>query len=740
MYYKVFNRMRNIVFTFLMLIIAQTSIGQTKDYKDLYKSLGSMTDFEAFWMLFQYLQATTSREYANSNAYYHVGLIMQKCMRDSDPFVDTRNVQNYIKQAELYFGLSKRSLEEKDFKRHVDFYPTVKPAGQKLAMSDVVNDIDERISDVIEFKERFNESLSYLVKSVNSYNYCITTFAKINQENSRLNDLYFLVDEQLSNNLNELGENFDSTMFYLDKFKTSLEEYPLGDYKINYSLKQIPVYRLYGLNSSNFLSENINLWDFRTWVNNFHEILDTDVAFLYKNAQEINRLNTSYIKSLLDMNTSNIEPNYKMNPLIVNKMLKYDFNSATAALLSFQEAKVNYLYSIADNRIGSELVSFDCFSKSPDAFINIAQKKQETDKLLSNAKAKATVESIEKYAKFYKDNYNGFNGYERYLNLQADENELTMRNAMNYYKDLILKSYIRTGIEKTIVYNGKPIVFQITTPAIMGESAGYYIHSKTQITNNGMFIAGTHVADNQKHAFAAVIDSAGTVQWLKEYKQANIATHATLTAQTNDGYAVVISSIAANAVKNRILLIDATSGNVRTTKDFPFTAIPQQLVYDDISQTYVLALKGTTYMPFFASSAPLQIAMLDAKLDIVWAETITFDGYIVNVVKTDDNYYVYGAYRRLTDKMGKLHFTDENAMNMFVYPISARGDWLSVTLFEEPFSYYPLNVVKINNEYVDVISLKDEQPDRLIEGRSLGGKPYYMVIYSNRDIQYQFNK
>ena len=730
--------MQRIILFCVALLIAHTSMGQKNvNYNDLYKSLGSMRDFEAYWALFQYLQATTSKDFANPNAYYHVGRLMQKSMRETDPFLDTKNVQEYISQANLYLSLSKRALKDTEFRKYSDFYPEVKPQGQRLTMNDVIRDTDARVADVNEFKAHFEEALLYLTKSVNSYNMCITTFGEINQENNRLNDLYFLVDDKLQNKLNSLGENFDSTLFYLNKFKESLEKYHLGGYQISYSLKQIPVYRLYGLNSSDFLSKNISLWDFRSWLKSFNEVTDTEVAFLYKSAQDENRTNTGYVKNLLNMDTRGVVSNYKMNPLIVNKMLKYDFNSATAALLSYQEAKVNYLYSIADNKTGGDLASFDKASKSPDVFLTMVRQKNNTDELLAEAKTKTNPESIKKYAKFYEENYNGYNGYTQYLEKETTENELVMQNALNGYKDRILKSHIRTGGEKTINYNSVPIFLQIISPASLPESSGYFIHSKTQLANNGMFIAGTHVADRQNVAFAALTDSMGAVMWLKEFKQGNDNNHAMLTAMLNDGFAVVVSTPANDAVKSRMLLLDA-NGNTKTTKDLNAASVPQKLIYDDIAQNYVLAFKGGSFMPYSASDDELQIYMLNAKLEPVWNKSLTFDGYLSNVIKTDDNYYIYGAYGKMTDGNGKQYNTEANRMNMFVYPVNAGGAWLNVSTFDAPFSYYPLHVTKINNEYVDVIAIKDAQAAKFIEDKNVGGTPYYMIIHSNSDVYYQY--
>jgi len=254
-----------------------------------------------------------------------------------------------------------------------------------------------------------------------------------------------------------------------------------------------------------------------------------------------------------------------------------------------------------------------------------------------------------------------------------------------------------------------------------------------------MFIAGTRVNNGQKNAFAAMVDSTGNMVWIKEFGQANTNTYGMLTAIVNDGFAVIVSSSAGNAMKNRMLLLDA-AGNTKTTKDLTFSSVPQRLVYDDIADNFVLAFKGNSLIPFAASNDQLHICMLNARLENVWSKSLTFDGYVSNIVKTDDNYYIYGAYRSLTNASGRKYTTEVNRMNMFVYPINTRGNWLNVSVLNFPFSVYPLYVSKINNEYVDVISVIDEQADKLVEKKSANAKPHYMIIHANSNIYYQYSK
>ncbi|MDR1544132.1 MAG: hypothetical protein LBS50_06960, partial [Prevotellaceae bacterium] len=81
---------------------------------------------------------------------------------------------------------------------------------------------------------------------------------------------------------------------------------------------------------------------------------------------------------------------------------------------------------------------------------------------------------------------------------------------------------------------------------------------------------------------------------------------------------------------------------------------------------------------------------------------------------------------------GKVYTTDNKNINLFVYTIDALANQLSLKTFDAPFSYYPLIVTKISNEYVDVISAKNA-----IELSDEKGSSYYLIISSDNKVYYK---
>jgi hypothetical protein len=680
-----------------------------------------MKDYEAFQTLFNYQAATTSKEYANANGYYQLGLISQKMMRQYDPFLQSDNVAQCISNGKTYFSLAKHYLDPKEVKKNVAYY---RAAPEPRTYENIKLDIENRSADVLEFKKYFDQNQEYLKNGTYKYNACIETFGKINAQNSRLNDLYFLADDELKTNLKNLQDNFDSTLYYLDKLKNSLEEYPMSDYKISYSLLPVPVYRLHGLTSSNFITKNVTLWDFKSWVNSFNEVLNDDVAFLYRKVEEVHKENIDNIEKLKRSNKTGIVPDYNINPLIINKIYKYDYNSVVAPLLVYQEKKMKFLYHNEDNVVDTKLSSPNNYAKSNTYYYDLIGKKQVVDSALNLTLSKATPEALKKYNAFFKKNYKDFAGFQSYLNSEAVANDEILHSALDIYKNNIFRP-VSVGV---IQYKDANLYTSIVSPDKAGE-AGYFIHAKSVISDNMVFITGSHINNSETQAFVALLNN-DNVEWLRILDKKGEKNFGVLTANSDNGFMVVVSAYNGNEIGNYLYILD-TKGAEKKNVKLEATAVPRKLIYDDISETFFIAFKGNSYSPYDISNDELHVYSLDVNLTAVWDAPLQFTGYLSNVIRTNNQLYVYGAYSEVKDADDKVYATDGN-INLFAYIIDAFGKQVSLKTFDAPFSYYPLFVSKISNEYVDVISVKNK-----LEQTDTKRSSYYLIISADNKTYYK---
>jgi hypothetical protein len=246
-----------------------------------------------------------------------------------------------------------------------------------------------------------------------------------------------------------------------------------------------------------------------------------------------------------------------------------------------------------------------------------------------------------------------------------------------------------------------------------------------------VFVTGSYVNNSETQAFAALLSNFDNVEWLKTFGKKDERNCGVLAAHSDNGFTIVVSAYNSNEINNYLYLLDL-NGNEKKNLKLASTAVPRKLIYDDISETFFIAFKGNSYSPHDISNDELHLYSLDANLATVWNTSLLFTGYLSNVIRTNNQLYIYGAYSEAKDAAGKSYSTDNKKINLFVCTVDASGNQSSLTTFDAPFSYYPLSVSKISNEYVDVISVKDK-PELTNAKRS----SYYLIISSDNKAYYK---
>jgi hypothetical protein len=250
-----------------------------------------------------------------------------------------------------------------------------------------------------------------------------------------------------------------------------------------------------------------------------------------------------------------------------------------------------------------------------------------------------------------------------------------------------------------------------------------------------VLVAGSHLSAQAKVTpFAALLSEPTTVEWLTTFSSTEEAGFGLLTGQADNGYAVVVATGSRVEVSASYLYLLSSSGAVTENLKLPSAAVPRKLMYDDVGGSFLLAFKGDDFSPYSMADDAMQLLMLSsAGLTMVWSNTLQFSGYLSNIIRTNDRFYVYGAYSELEDAAGEVASTNRRQVNAFVYPIDAAGQWLSLKTFDTDFSCYPLLVSKISNEYVEMVAVKNVSPTK---SESAKENSYYMIISADNELRY----
>jgi hypothetical protein len=729
------NRMLNIL-VLICLFLTNLS-GQTLRYKDVYASLKTSKDFEVY----QLLMAFQKSEPRYANTYYQLGIINQRWMRQYDPFLKSDLVKSNINNAKLFFSLCLRFLDDKEARRNEDYYQNVKlPEGKKgIELSDIVKDIQDRIQDVEQYGNQIKDIDSNFIGSVKSYNLCIRTFNAINKKNSRLKDLYFIKDSSLNKDLEALKNQFDSTVLYLNGLKNALVKCPIGNYNPEYKLIPIDVYRLHGLTSINFLNNKISLWDFGSWYATFQKTINTDINEMFNKAKEADKLHARYIGSLRNYDSKEVPANYVLNPLIINKFGKYDFNSPVPHLFIFHESKIAFLEHNVIFKQNNDSLSRDYLQNHPEFYFKLIDLKSKSDSLLRSFRSYVTPESIEKYSQFFNERYNGFKGTINYTESQNSDNVSVINESLNKYKCNVLESLVPdTSKNDQIQYKNNILKISVINPGLV-KGDGYFTFNKILAPNGLHYLTGSFFQKNLNPvSFVAVIDNQKSIKWIKTYKMGAGAQYGLYISSITDGIVFNIAEKTNKGIKNYLITLDI-DGNIKSSKDINIPAVIRTMQYDDINQSYLIAAKGTEFWPYTSDSDSLRILMTDLSFKRKWQKTCWFDGYLSNILKINDQLYIYGSYNKLTGNDSTSYVLGDSIYNSFLNVIDADGNWNLTKVFKSDSSYFPLKTVKINSDYVEIISVRDIKPDISVitENSFRESKPFYLITTSRGEVYYQ---
>ena len=100
---------------------------------------------------------------------------------------------------------------------------------------------------------------------------------------------------------------------------------------------------------------------------------------------------------------------------------------------------------------------------------------------------------------------------------------------------------------------------------------------------------------------------------------------------------------------------------------------------------------------------------------------------------------IYGSYNKLKGNDSTSYVLGENIYNCFLNVIDADVNWTLTKVFKTDSSYYPLKTLKINSDYVEIISVKDIKPDiPVITNNSfMDSKPFYLITTSKGGVFFQ---
>lgn len=302
-----------------------------------------------------YLKALKNFQYKYPtwpNTYYKIAEVQMDLLKEMDPLVDRFGTRQYLYNAQINYGLASNYVDEKEALKNYAWYNVPAGINRDSIPTTIVKSIKEKYRQTSQYMKDYELLLDHFDRAVSNYLEARELFIDINTRADNLRVLFLTADDKLKKEVKQVGISFDSTLYHLEQYKAVYQRMPHSK-KRNSQVQLNPIdhYRMSGITPTNFLSENLLLWDYKYWSENFttlieHEVdgLKDEISGSYETFSSINK-QMSETEECMQVNVDNMK-----FQRVINLVSKYDNQSQLIDLFHYLMSKLEFDNQVVYNK------------------------------------------------------------------------------------------------------------------------------------------------------------------------------------------------------------------------------------------------------------------------------------------------------------------------------------------------------------------------------------------------------
>ncbi len=721
------------------------SFGQKNlKYKDVFKAIEEKSKEEVYSLLLVYQK----QDPYFANTYLQLGIIAQAWSKDYDALTDLSDVEFFIYNTNLYYGLALSKIDQKEIRKNDKFYLNIDRFKnvEKLEFDIVRSFIQEQIDANNEYSRNVQIVTRLFNSSIHHYNNCIRIFKEINTDNNKIKDIYLTADSKFLVKLNELESSFDSTIYYLQNYQTAIKNYPIKSYNQKYKLLPIETYRLHGLTGSDFLKDEIPIWNYGTWVKDVKQILNTDIKDMRNliniSDQKLNE-NMSMLAETKEYRTDFVKQ--KVDDKLKFKIGKYDHQSLLLELFNFKESKIEYLAALKDplNNAKDTISSFSLLQKSK-YYDNLIKSKELCDSLNLYLNSQINPYDINKYNDFFASNYGGEPGLKNYLKNESVFLQSRLKVSLNSFKDYIINLNLTKDTSNEIfTYKNLPIALVKSNLDFLNAIAGNYYTVDFQENSTGDFYITGYIkeTENLAGAFIAMTDKRLNIRWLKMISSSQTQHSSGIYIQAKEDGCEVLVNMAAdgNTSQNQIFIFD-TEGKQKDKIDLEINAFPRFFKFDEINQKYIMAFKGFKPDQFECADDEMIVIQYDGLLkQLSWKQSLKLNGTFVDMLNMNQHIFLitnFSTYQSEDNVLTSSSGVSPGKTNALLIIIDQEGKIVKEIPILSDKAFFITNSVKINSNTINLIGFKSELQKLSSTTKTKVGELIYLLLNAEGELYF----
>jgi len=266
-----------------LVFFAFSAYGQKVKYKDIYSLLSTKQYDAAEPFLRRYL----ATEQGNPNAFLYMGIIYQEKAAAQHVLRQTHSLVAYADSAIRCFDKSASMLTEKEVKRNAEYYQAYNRRDLRtgefgIALSDITFDLQKR-KEALLTRTSAAKMLRHHFETADSlYAVCVTSFQALKKQHPMQKDLFLRATDGTLALLDDVLSRYDAALKAIRLYQSSMKSPGVPAYRHDFNLNKITDYSSEGATAVDFLSEEVNVWDYGTFAADVRGKIISDILPLQK--------------------------------------------------------------------------------------------------------------------------------------------------------------------------------------------------------------------------------------------------------------------------------------------------------------------------------------------------------------------------------------------------------------------------------------------------------------------------
>ncbi|MCF8363683.1 MAG: hypothetical protein K9G70_13780 [Prolixibacteraceae bacterium] len=720
--------MKKITFLYLFIFNISAFIS-AQTFEDIYES---MPDNDRFSNM-RNLQHYQKKDPYHAIPYYLLGEIFDEYMRETNPLYMYRSLSIYYDQLVTCYSIIDHMLDKRQVRKDREYYKIEPPANKKkIEKEDIVTEVNKRLDAANVYFDNAKSVHDNYIKCINKYNECLYFYRNILNLYPNYKSFYLQTTDKMKNQVKNMIANFDSTLIYFESYQEACNELPHLLEVNQYVTKPIKTYRLEGLVDSDFEAPVVTLWDFKSWGEDFLTIINTDVNEIHTRLQLVDKKLDKQITEIIERKLYNDDiQHYSPEPKFQNLIGKYDYESVCNKLIDYKKLKIDWLGK-TKSEINDSSTTNDFYLINKLRFYSgLADNLMIMDTIIYDVEESISLHSIDKYSDFFDKRYNGLNGIARWCKLEKYDNNRIFNKNLHILNTFIRYNKIKNNHPDSIlVYNKKNIPLYIhennnnETSKIRTNEIVAYNNTCTYLNNS------ESTNDSINKSFITSVAKNGNIKWIAYPKNQGSTnqtnTHIEKIQVLDDSTCLALWSNTDAELNNNhsgeiILSRYNWNGQLQKQTILGKNIKPKYFRANEINQTYFVISKKQTKQ----NDATMNIQLFTFNDSLLWEKTLQTDGEIVDVINTNNNFFVFFNCKSLSND-NKSIIDAQNSTIAGIY-ITQKGNIEQITTYKSEHDLEASNVFKITNNELNIVGKYNNQNNNLY----LLTNEYGSIRYSN---------